>query len=184
MNYLHKILKRGIKMSADIQTENLESKLSNLKTNFQNLGSKISENYHLIADKISSIKSNHKLNPNYVIAGLGLIAALSLSGCGASQGEQIISWGPNGAQSGSYVIGLASEYCDSPNNLPSENLWYMSGNVTRQTKEGKDSEQERYSVVALQYDGKDFSCTGKWNDVESKKQLKIIKKRIVIIAPN
>ena len=98
---------------------------------------------------------NAKLKTGILAAGL---AATVLTAC-SGQGERILE---RERQSGLQVEVLANNYCNAPSRLPDQNLWYYEVIVER---EANENNQERFSVIALQYDGRDYSCTGPWQDI-------------------
>ncbi len=108
------------------------------------------------------LNSNYKLKPKFMLVGLSAALALLLTGC--SQKEQIKDI--NEVLSGSQVSSFASEYCDSPNKMPNPNLWYYHTSVYRSER----GNQEKFEVVALQYDGLDYSCSGSWEDIPKDKK--------------
>ncbi|MEM3374055.1 MAG: hypothetical protein QXE31_02420 [Candidatus Woesearchaeota archaeon] len=89
-----------------------------------------------------------------------IVAANLIAGC--SSNEQVISTVEG--LSGSQVAAIAQQYCGK--NIgkgPNENLWYYKVSIKSEEKDNK----LRMVVVALQYDGLDFSCKGPWLDLRN-----------------
>jgi hypothetical protein len=112
--------------------------------------------------KFYKYKMSQNKSLDLVIKGILLTLGFSLlAACTPVTSERIVDLE---GQTGSTVERLAERYCGSGKGKKANpNLWYYSVHVDKETRTRDKEGQTRYTVVGLQYDWQDFSCTSPWS---------------------